>query len=96
MKYHLFKQSRNYIDRAYQGRSWRQGSEPAETDDLEFARSVKQKILDRLYDAVSVCDACQSEPHCCSHYSTRSMPEKINRRDVISAIAIGETFFEED
>ena len=45
MKYHLFKQSRNYIDRAYQGRSWRQGSEPAETDDLEFARSMVEILI---------------------------------------------------
>ena len=42
MRYHLFKQSRMYKDRAYHGPSWKQGSEPAETDDLEFARSMAE------------------------------------------------------
>lgn len=40
MKYHLFKKSRHYIGRAYQGPTWKQASELAETNDLEFARSM--------------------------------------------------------
>lgn len=57
-------------------------------------RSVKQKILDRLYDAVSVCDVCSSKD--CSHYCNRSIPDTLSRRDVIKAIGLGETFFEDN
>jgi hypothetical protein len=29
-----------YNNRAYHGSSWKQGSEPAETDDLDFAKTM--------------------------------------------------------
>ena len=46
MRYHLFKQSRNYAGRPYKGMTWQDAREPAETDDLEIARAMKTLMTD--------------------------------------------------
>jgi len=59
MRYHLCKKSRMYNNRAYHGPSWRQGSEPAETDTIEFARTMveimtmKNPVGWDIYDAMT-------------------------------------------